>query len=40
MKPNIGIITFLGTQIARNYIPKNIDAKSNVDSLIPNARSI
>ena len=37
MKPNIGIVTFLGIQITRNYIPKNLDIRSNVDFLVPNA---
>ena len=37
MKPNIGIATFLDIQIARNYIPRNLDVKSNVDSPVPNA---
>ena len=36
MKPNIGITTFVGIQIARNHIPRNLDARSNVDSLVPN----
>ena len=37
MKPNIGIATFLGIQIVRNHIFRNLDARSNVDSLVPNA---
>ena len=37
MKPNRGIATFLGIQIARNHILRNLDARSNVDSLVPNA---
>ena len=37
MKPNRGIATFLGIQIAKNHIPRNLDARSNVDSPIPNA---
>ena len=37
MKPNTGIATFLGSQITRNHIRRNLDARSNVDSLIPNA---
>ena len=37
MKPNIRIVTFLGIQIVRNHIPRNLNAKSNVDFLIPNA---
>ena len=32
MKPNIRITTFLGIQITKNHILKNLDAKSNVDS--------
>ena len=32
MKPNIRITTFLGIQIARNHILRNLDARSNVDS--------
>ena len=36
MKPNIGIATFLGIQIVRNHISRNLDVRSNVDSLIPN----
>ena len=36
-KPNIRIATFLGIQIARNHIPKNLDARSNVNSPVPNA---
>ena len=35
-KPNIGIATFLGIQIARNHILRNLDVRSNVDSLVPN----
>ena len=34
MKPNIRIVTFLGIQIVRNHIPRNLDAKSNMDFLI------
>ena len=37
MKPNIEIATFLGIQIVRNHIPRNLDVRSNVDSLVPNA---
>ena len=37
MKPNIGIATFLGIQITRNYIPMNLDVRGNVDPLVPNA---
>ena len=37
MKPNIRIITFIGIQIARNHILKNLNAMSNVDFLVPNA---
>ena len=37
IKPNIGIITFLGIQIARYHIFRNLDARSNMDSSIPNA---
>ena len=33
MKSNIGITIFLGIQIVRNHIPKNLDNRSNVDSL-------
>ena len=36
MKPNIGKATFLGIQIARNHIPRNLDARSNMDFLIRN----
>ena len=36
MKPNIGKATFLGIQIVRNHIPRNLDAKSNMDFLIRN----
>ena len=36
MKPNIGIVIFLGIQIARNHIYNNVNARSNVDSTIPN----
>ena len=32
MKPNMGIATFLGIQIVRNHIPRNLDARNNVDS--------
>ena len=37
MKPNIKIATFLIIQIAKNYIPRNLDARSNMDSPVPNA---
>ena len=37
MKPNIGIATFLGIQIVRNHILRNLDARNNVNSPIPNA---
>ena len=37
MKPNIETATFLSIQIARNYIPRNLDAMSNMDSPVPNA---
>ena len=37
LKPNIGIATFQDIQIARNHIPKNLDARSNVDPPVPNA---
>ena len=37
IKPNIGIATFLGIQIARNHILRNLDVRSNVDSPVPNA---
>ena len=33
MKSNIRITIFLGIQIVRNHIPKNLDNRSNVDSL-------
>ena len=36
IKLNIGIIIFLGIQIARHHIPSNLDTRSNVDSLISN----
>ena len=36
MKQNIGITTFLDIQIAKNHIPKNLDARSNVNSPVPN----
>ena len=36
MKPNMGIATFLGIQIARNHIPRNLNAWNNVDSPLPN----
>ena len=35
IKPNIGIIKFLGIQIAMNHVPKNLDAKNNIDFLVP-----
>ena len=38
VKPNIGIFTFLGIQIAKHHTPSNLNAKSNVDSPIPNAK--
>ena len=37
MKPNIEIATFLDIQIAKNHIPMNLDARNNVDFLVPNA---
>ena len=37
MKQNIGIATFLGIQIAKNHILKNLNVRSNVDSPVPNA---
>ena len=37
IKPNIGIVIFLSIQIARHYILNNLDARSNVDSSVPNA---
>ena len=37
MKLNIGIATFLGIQIAKNHILKNLNVRSNVDSPVPNA---
>ena len=37
IKPNIGIATFLGIQIVRNHIPRNLDARNNVNSSVPNA---
>ena len=36
MKPDIRITTFLGIQIIRNHILKNLDIRSNMDSLVPN----
>ena len=39
MKPNIRIATFLSIQIVRNHIFRNLDARSNVDSVVPNATS-
>ena len=39
MKPNIRIVTFLGIQIVRNHILRNLDAMSNVDSPVPNDTS-
>ena len=36
MKPNIRIATFLGIQMVRNHILKNLDVRSNMDSLVPN----
>ena len=36
MKPNIRIATFLSIQIVRNHILKNLDIRSNMDSLVPN----
>ena len=38
-KPNIRITTFLDIQIARNHIPRNLNARSTVDSPVSNARS-
>ena len=35
MKSNIRITIFLGIQIVRNHIPKNLDNRSNVDSIAP-----
>ena len=32
MKPNIGIVTFLGIKIVRNHILRNLDVRSNVNS--------
>ena len=40
MKPNIGIATFLGIQIAKNHIPRNLDAINNMDSPVPNTTLI
>ena len=37
MKSNIEIVTFLGIQILRNHIPRNLDTKSNMNSPVPNA---
>ena len=37
IKPNIGIIIFLGIQITRHHISSNLNTRSNVDSLISNA---
>ena len=37
MKPNIGIATFSGIPITKDHIPRNLDAKSNVDSPMLNA---
>ena len=37
MKPNIRIATFRGIQIVRNHIPRNLDARNNVNSSVPNA---
>ena len=36
MKPNIGIATSLGIQMAMNHILRNLDAKSNMNSPVPN----
>ena len=36
MKPNIGIATSLGIQMAKNHILRNLDAKSNMNSPVPN----
>ena len=36
MKSNIGIATSLGIQMAKNHILRNLDAKSNMNSPVPN----
>jgi len=39
-KQNIGIVIFQSIQIARQRIPRNLDAEKNVDSPVPNATRI
>ena len=37
IKSNIRVVTFLGIQIARHHIARNLDARNDMDSPVPNA---